>query len=141
MGLLIVLGIAYYVLFSLTHYKALKKLGYANAWLAWIPFGVNYACADVATMGDGEQVKVIGTLEVPKTVFKFWWVISLILIFIPLGFIATALNLALGIICDGLCYTRLYMMLEGKSESEEQVIGYISGAFPIVAVIKFLMMK
>lgn len=134
-------GIACYVLFSLSHYKALKRLNYANAWLAWIPYVVNYAMADAVTVNDGEQIRLIGSVEIPKQLYKFWWLIAILLPFIPLGFVGTILNLALGIICGGFSYIRMYAMLDAKSESEEQVIGYISGAFPIVAVVKFLIMK
>ena len=48
-GLMIVvvlIVIAWYVVSSIAHMKALKALGYDKAWLAWIPYGVFYACAD-----------------------------------------------------------------------------------------------
>ena len=48
----ILVGIVYYVAFSWSHMKALKALGYDKAWLAWIPFGVLFACSDAVT-GDG----------------------------------------------------------------------------------------
>ena len=48
--------------------KVLGSLGYDKVWLAWIPYGVYYACADVVT-GQDEKVKLFGSYEVPALVF------------------------------------------------------------------------
>ena len=66
----ILVGILYYVAFSWSHMKALKALGYDKAWLAWIPFGVLFACSDAVT-GDADQVRMFNSFEVPAAVFKF----------------------------------------------------------------------
>ena len=50
--LCLVVMVACYVLYAVSHMKALKALGYKNAWLAWIPYGVFYACADAAAEGE-----------------------------------------------------------------------------------------
>lgn len=71
----ILVGIVYYVAFSWSHMKALKALGYDKAWLAWIPFGVLFACSDAVT-GDADQVRMFNSFEVPAAVFKFWWIAS-----------------------------------------------------------------
>lgn len=68
--LCLVVVVACYVLYAVSHMKALKALGYKNAWLAWIPYGVFYACADAATEGEGEKVKLFGSLELPVMVFQ-----------------------------------------------------------------------
>ena len=68
--LCLVVAVACYVLYAVSHMKALKALGYKNAWLAWIPYGVFYACADAAAEGEGEKVKLFGSLELPVMVFK-----------------------------------------------------------------------
>ena len=60
----ILVGILYYVAFSWSHMKALKALGYDKAWLAWIPFGVLFACSDAVT-GDADQVRMFNSFEVP----------------------------------------------------------------------------
>lgn len=138
---LLALGIAWYVLHGISHYKALKKLGYERAWFAWIPYASEYACADVVTKNDGDKVKLIGSLEIPTKVFKFWWVAIIVLPFLPIGWLATFLSVAICVLCNGLCYTRMFAALDGKSEQEEQTIGYISGAITIIAVIKFLIAK
>ena len=57
--LCLVVVVACYVLYAVSHMKALKALGYKNAWLAWIPYGVFYACADAAAEGEGEKVKLL----------------------------------------------------------------------------------
>ena len=72
--LCLVVMVACYVLYAVSHMKALKALGYKNAWLAWIPYGVFYACADAAAEGEGEKVKLFGSLELPAMVFKLWWI-------------------------------------------------------------------
>ena len=53
-GLLIV--IAWYVLCSYSHMKALNALGYDKSWLAWIPFGV-YWTSYAVTERDAEAEK------------------------------------------------------------------------------------
>ena len=59
----ILVGILYYVAFSWSHMKALKALGYDKAWLAWIPFGVLFACSDAVT-GDADQVRMFSRIQV-----------------------------------------------------------------------------
>ena len=118
--LCLVVMVACYVLYAVSHMKALKALGYKNAWLAWIPYGVFYACADAAAEGEGEKVKLFGSLELPAMVFKLWWILPLALLFIP---------------------AKMYAKLEGKQESETQAIGCVSGLIPIIAVVKFLSYK
>ena len=71
-----------YVLTSIAHMKALKALGYDNAWMAWIPFAQQYALADVAA-GNQETVMLFGSLSVPAMLYKFWWVLWIVLMFIP----------------------------------------------------------
>ena len=39
-----IIVIACYVIFSVSHMKALKAMGYDKAWLAWIPYGVVCLC-------------------------------------------------------------------------------------------------
>ena len=47
-AVILIIAIACYVIFSYAHMKALKALGYDKAWLAWIPYGCTFACADAA---------------------------------------------------------------------------------------------
>ena len=41
----------------------------------------------------------------------------------------------------GSIYAKMFAELDDKTESEEQVLGCVSGFLPIVAVFKFLCMK
>lgn len=139
--ILLVVAIAAYVLCSVAHMKALKALGYKNAWLAWIPYGVWFACADAATEGE-EKTKLFDSLELPAMVFKLWWVVPVALLFIPLNSnVETVINLVMNVVFLGCTYAKMYAKLESKTEKEEQALGCVSGFLPIIAVIKFLMIK
>lgn len=139
MILFFVIGVAAYVLFSISHMKALKALGYKNAWLAWIPYGVWFACADSVTQGE-ENVKLFDSIEIPAIIFKFWWVLPLALTFLPLNARAeNIINLAMNVVFLGCTYAKMYARIEGRAEKDEQVLGCVSGFLPIIAVIKFLM--
>lgn len=139
MILFFVIGVAVYVLFSISHMKALKALGYKNAWLAWIPYGVWFACADSVTQGE-ENVKLFDSIEIPAIIFKLWWVIPLAFAFLPVNpRVENIINLAMNVIFLGCTYAKMYARIEGRAEKDEQVLGCVSGFLPIIAVIKFLM--
>lgn len=141
--ILLVLVIAIYVLFSLAHMKALKALGYDKAWLAWIPFACTFGCAD-AVAKDEDLVDMFGSFSVPAFVFKLWWIVPLVvaLPFVPFpGGLGRLQTFALNIVFLGSIYAKMFAALDGKTESEEQVLGCVSGALPIVAVFKFLCIK
>ena len=129
--LCLVVVVACYVLYAVSHMKALKALGYKNAWLAWIPYGVFYACADAAAEG-----------ELPAMVFKLWWILPVALLFIPVnGTVENVITIVLNVVFLGCSYAKMYAKLEGKQESETQAIGCVSGLIPIIAVVKFLSYK
>ena len=115
-AVILIIAIACYVIFSYAHMKALKALGYDKAWLAWIPYGCTFACADAAAKD-----------EDPVLPFPGW--------------LSNVLNIALNIVFMGSIYAKMFAELDGKTESEEQVLGCVSGFLPIVAVFKFLCMK
>ena len=120
-AVILIIAIACYVIFSYAHMKALKALGYDKAWLAWIPYGCTFACADAAAK-DEDPVELFGSFTVP-------------------GWLSNVLNIALNIVFMGSIYAKMFAELDGKTESEEQVLGCVSGFLPIVAVFKFLCMK
>ena len=133
--------IACYVIFSVSHMKALKALGYDKAWLAWIPYGVFYACADAVT-GQDEKVKLFGSLEIPAMVFKLWWIDPVAFLLLPLNStIENLITLVLNVVFLGCTYAKMYARLENKQENETQAIGCVSGFIQIIAVVKFLMYK
>lgn len=138
---MIVIVVAVYVLFAISHMKALKALGYDKAWLAWIPYGIWFACADSVSK-DEDQVRLFDSFNIPALVFKLWWLIPLVLLFIPLNStLENIINLVLNIVFLGCSYAKMYARLDGKTEKEEQVLGCVSGFIPIVAVIKFFTVK
>lgn len=134
-----IIVIACYIIFSMAHMKALKAMGYDKAWLAWIPYGVWYACADAAA-GDEDPVRLFDSFEVPSTVFKLWWIVPLVLNFVSFNSgLETMINFALNLVFLGSTYAKMYAILDHKTEKETQTIGAVSGIVPIVAVVKFLM--
>lgn len=132
---IVVIGLIVYVLSSLAHMKALKALGYDKAWMAWIPFAQQYALADVAA--DNQQsVHLFGSISVPAVLYKFWWILWIVLPFVPvIGSLASTVVL---VVFLGNCYVKIYARLDGTSEQEQQVIGYLSGFLSIIAIVKFL---
>lgn len=138
---LFVILVACYVLCSFSHMKALKALGYDKPWLAWIPYGVWFACADSVSIGE-DSVKLFGNVSVSAMIFKIWWIVPLVLAFLPInGSVYNVINVLLRVAFLGCAYTKMYARLEYKAESDTQAVGYVSGLFPIVAVVKFLMLK
>lgn len=133
----IAVAIALYVLSSLGTYKVLKKLNYANPWMAWIPVLSLFALAHVTGNEEG-NTKVLG-YDVPTMVFSFWWIVYAAVSYIPHvgGLLATAVC----VICLGTCFINIYSRCENKSEQEVTAIGYVSGLIPIIAYCKFLSYK
>lgn len=132
-----IVGIAVYVLYGISHMKALKAMGYDKAWAAWIPFFSSYALADCIPETK-ENVNLFG-ISIPGTVFKFWWLIAFVVTWVPV--VGSLLSLAVNIIGAGFCYTSIYSILEGKSKDEVKVVGYLSGWLNIIAIVKFFTYK
>lgn len=126
----------FYVLYGVSHMKALKALGYNRPWMAWIPFANYWALAEAALDGE-ESINFFNSLSVPATLFKLWWLISYGASFIP-G-VGAVLNIAMQVICLGTCYVKVYARLDGTTEEAAQALGYVSGFFPIIATFKFLL--
>lgn len=147
MGIIIlslVVGIVFYVLTSLGHMKALQVLGYDKAWLAWIPFGVYFGCAD-AVCGNDEKVMLFGKFEIPAIIFKLWWIIPIVIFFLPVeGILLSLLSLldtVVRVVFLGYTYTKMYARIDGKTEHDSQVLGLLSGFIPLIAAVKFLTIK
>ena len=77
---LVLIGIAFYVVYSFTLYKLAKKRGTANEWLAWIPLGQFYLLGE--TCG---EMELFGKLKIKQTGLYFMlvpvasWIVSGIL--------------------------------------------------------------
>lgn len=142
-GALVVAGIIIiflYVFMSLAHMKALKALGYDKAWIAWIPYGSYYGLAD-AVCDNEEKVTLFGKFEIPSILFKLWWILPIVLFFLPLGNAYTLITRVIYIIFLGCTYAKMYARLDGKTEQETQVLGCVSGFIPLIAGCKFLAIK
>ena len=126
----------FYVLYGISHSRALKALGYARPWMAWIPLANYWALAEAAMDGE-ENVVFFSTVSVSTASFRLWWLFAYVVSLVP-G-VGTILNIAMRVICLGTCYIKVYARLNGKTEAETQVLGYVSGFLPIIAVVKFLM--
>lgn len=138
---ILAITVACYVIYSISHMKALKALGYRNAWLAWIPYGSYFACADSVSEGQ-EKIRLFDSFEIPAMVFKLWWIIPLAFVAIPLNErVEQLIGVVLNIVFLGCTYAKMYARLEGKAERDTQALGCVSGFIPIVAVVKFFMMK
>lgn len=130
MLIFVVAGIVYYICYGISHYRALKNLGYSNAWLVWLPVVNQFALAE----GTGvEYVDILGK-QIHMKYFRFWWVLALLLVSIPM--VGTMLSALLTIFCKGWCYSTIYARLENKDTSQTQVIGYISAWLTVIAVFK-----
>lgn len=134
----VVILLGCYVVTSIAHMKALKALGYDKPWMAWIPFANYYAYADSVTNGQ-DTVTLFGNLSVPVMVYKFWWIAIFVAPLIPV--IGSLLLTVIIVVFLGNCYTKMYARLENTPEQDQQVIGYLSGFFAIIAVVKFLIGK
>ena len=130
-----VISIVFYVLYGISHMKALKVLGYDRPWMAWIPFANNWALAEVVLNG-AENINFFNSFEVPALVFKLWWLIAIGVCGVPV--VGNLLSVVIRVICLGTCYIKMFARLDGTDEEKQQVIGYISGFFTIVASCKFL---
>ena len=140
-AVILIIAIACYVIFSYAHMKALKALGYDKAWLAWIPYGCTFACADAAAK-DEDPVEQFRSLTEQAVEITLSWILLLVLAFLPIpGSLSNVLNIALNIVFMGSIYAKMFAELDGKTETEEQLLGCDSGLHPIVAVFKFLCMK
>lgn len=131
--MIILLGLAVvaYVLYGLSHSRALKHMGYDKPWMAWIPFGNMMALAECTRQPEFK----LGTLVVPMNVFRFWWAAALVINFVP--FIGTLAFWVMMIICQGWCYGMIYAVTERRPVDEMRVLGYFSGVITIIPIVKF----
>jgi len=132
--------IAIYIVYSLAFFKALKKVDYRNPWLAWIPVAQHFALADAAFDDDKEtSVIFFGKCTLPKMVVNFYWVITYVIAFIPV--IGSIASLILNVLVLGAIFAKLFVKIEGGTYEEKRAVAYISAVIPLIAAIKFLMVK
>lgn len=133
--------VAIYVFYGLSHMKALKALGYDKAWLAWIPYASYFACADAVSQNE-DNVMLFNKFSIPSMLFKLWWVLPIVISFLPLNSsLINIVNRVLYIVFLGCTYAKMYAKIEGKTEEETQVLGCVSGFIPLIAACKFIGLK
>lgn len=120
-----------YVIYSLAIYKLLRRTDYVNSWMAWIPYLNYYALADCVCYSN--YVTILGQ-SVNAKLFKFWFVVSLLISAIP--YVGGVLSFILQTLCLGYCFTEIFAIVENRMTVETKLIGHLAGAFPIIGVIK-----
>ena len=142
MLLLVAVFVVVYVLSSIAYVKALKFMGYANPWMAWIPYLRYYGLMDCLGLQEEETKGIIG-FQMPLIVVKLWFLIPIAVTWlIPgLGYAGTLISTAVRIAFLGFAFGRMYAAIEGRPLSETKTLGYVSGWMEIIAVIKFLGIK
>lgn len=130
----LLIGVVMYVITSLAYKKVFDMYEYQNWVFAWIPFLRTYALADVCVK-DEPEVVLLG-MHINSQLFKFWWVIQLVVAFIP--YIGGIASFVLQIICLGHCYTTVYADMDDKTYSESQGLGYLSSVISLIFIIKAL---
>ena len=104
--------------------------------MCWIPVLRFYALAKSAEIGS--SYKVLGVFEVKSKLLRFWFILSLILDFVP--YVGIALSIILQTVCLGTIYQYLYFKLgfKGCTELKDTLnIGLISGLIPVVGLVEF----
>lgn len=130
------LGLVWYLVTSFAYYKALKRLMYCNTWMSFIPYVRNFALTDAVCV---ESTVNLGFANISSSMFKLWVVLAFLVGFIPkFGSFASIL---VTVICLGYTLTRVYAIIDSKPFEDERIMGYLSGAFPIIAIIRFLFIR
>lgn len=125
-----------YVIGALANVKCLRALGYDKPIAGWIPFYSQYALAEVTGF---ESVDLGFNLVIPMNLFKFWWAAPIVLNLIPV--IGSIAGLVFQIAAGGWNYGMLYALTENKDYQETKILGYITAFVPIIAIIKFFLIK
>ena len=124
-----------YIFYGISHSRALKHMGYANPWAAWVPFYNFYALADCTKQSEFK----LGTLVIPMNIFKWAWAAAFIVSFIPV--IGSLAMLAILCIYQGWCYGLMYAVTERTPIDNTRTIGYVSGVFVIIPIVKFMQLS
>ena len=123
--------IALYVVTALATMKALRILGYANAWFAWIPFLNIYALVDAT----GEDNADIFGLSISTSILRFYSLIAFGCSFVP--FVGGIVSCIINLLCGWWMYKNVYALLDGKSPDDESVIALLSALIGIIPIFKF----
>lgn len=135
-ALFLVVFVVSYLLQAFSIYYILKNMSYQNPFFAFIPFLNIYALSSIVPYYTDDKVYVTAEIGIKKELFRFWWLIAILLAMIP------AVGWILSLIVRILCYTRIiqyvYAVFDKRREEEEIVLAVISSIFPIIFFIKCL---
>ena len=136
--LFVVIAIAMYIWMGITYSKILKCMDYKNPWMAWIPLLNTYAFMDVTADESGKTKLLEMNIEVPNALYKFYWVIPIVLSFVLR---ANSLVTLLIIICNmaflGTAFTKIYAAHDNTTLKDKTILGAISGWIAIIPLIIF----
>ncbi len=132
----LVICIAVYILYCIAWKRVLKMYGYKNTWMAWIPFLQYYALADAA-IGKKDKVKFL-CWDMTPFIFKYWIVLPVIQFFFINNIFLSYAVLIAQIVCLGTVFAYIYADAEEENYDKTKFMGLVSGAFCIVAMVKFL---
>lgn len=133
------LGLAWYIWQSLELFWLYQMCNYRNAWMAWIPILRYYALAEVTGDATGmTRLYLIGQ-DISTDLFRFWPILTLVVS--RINGVGGILETLLTILCLGSCFTTIYSKFENRPPEEVQILGYVSGALPIIGIIKLTQYK
>lgn len=132
----LLLCVALYVVSSLCFVKVFKKLGYQSPGFGWIPIFNIFVLATIVSTGT-TKVKVLGAFELDTTIYRYLWLLPIVIGFIP-GSFGTLLSIAFTILYYGDIYSRVYASIDNTTVEEQTAIGAISGFISIIFIFKVL---
>ena len=127
----------YWILTGYGRYKVLKIYNYPYSWLAWIPFGSMFALSTVACEHN-KKINMFG-FEIDSDLFRLWAFLALLTSCIP--FIGSVCYFGLNLLCETKVFQQIYARCENKTTEDTLDIGFLTGLFGIISVIKFLIYK
>ncbi len=131
--LTVIVSIALYILASLGNYYVFKRLNFEYAWLAWIPIA-SAVVLGLLAQDEESQITIFGQ-KLPGIIVALYMIWAGVLNNVP--YIGSILALACTIILGGTINAIIFAKMEGKTQQETQVMGYISGFIGIVRIVKF----
>lgn len=131
----VIIGVIAWVLYGVSHSRALKHMGYTNHWAAWVPFYNFYALADCTGFTEFR----IWNIAIPMNIFKWLWAGALIVGFVPV--VGSVLMIIILVVYQGWCYGIIYATTENTSLDNTRVIGYVSGIITLIPIIKFFQLS
>lgn len=123
-GFVLTLGIIGYVFTSISYMKIFKSYNYAHPGYAFIPLYNLYILADLTCK---DHFK-IGEFRVEKKYFVWWWLIAIVIGFIPV--LGKFIQFVIIIVAEGYCRKVAFTKLDRKYS--DSIIAYISVIIPIV---------